>query len=547
MALTQNQKDAIKRAMKQNIAKRAAMQRTKISDSEARKASSTMNKRPDKAPAFVNKDRRLLTKSELEALARSSKANADKEKKMQKQRKFAKGEGKLPLKERVGTKAEYKQLGKDIQTRKQIIAYAKAARAAQKERAANPRPTLTKATPAKAETPMAKKKTTPAAKAQTSGTVKVTDRRSPKEKQLSKKAALREVKKSTPKGATSITDSPKSSKAKSKPAPKTVASKFQTLEQARANAPKPKGAEPKKLQTLAEARANAPKPKTLEAKKMQTLAEARANAPKPKLGPAAPAKVEAKAAETAKPKGKIGSKVASTKAKAASTKTAKAVKVAANTPTGKQVKGVAKKIGSNKLVKGAGKLVKVGAAIQLGREIAQVGSGQAEKDFRRIQALENRIAAAKGQKPKYTKVGSNRNLLENAKVGFSNIANVATLGSVGQSRKGRLAEVRALALKAEAKKGLKKSSNNKPKSKSNATITTPGGQIVGGKKSTTTTMGNKYTVKKGDTLSGIASRSGVSLKELRAANPKFETQAKYKKGNMIFSGTTVAIPKKKVK
>jgi LysM repeat protein len=61
------------------------------------------------------------------------------------------------------------------------------------------------------------------------------------------------------------------------------------------------------------------------------------------------------------------------------------------------------------------------------------------------------------------------------------------------------------------------------------------------------TPGSKYTVKKGDTLSAIASRSGVSLKDIRDANPKFAAQAKYKNGNMIFSGTTVAIPKKKAK
>jgi nucleoid-associated protein YgaU len=55
-----------------------------------------------------------------------------------------------------------------------------------------------------------------------------------------------------------------------------------------------------------------------------------------------------------------------------------------------------------------------------------------------------------------------------------------------------------------------------------------------------------YTVKKGDTLSGIAKTSGAKLSEILAANPKIaDKKSKYKGGNMIWSGTKVKLPTKK--
>jgi LysM repeat protein len=55
-----------------------------------------------------------------------------------------------------------------------------------------------------------------------------------------------------------------------------------------------------------------------------------------------------------------------------------------------------------------------------------------------------------------------------------------------------------------------------------------------------------YTVKKGDTLSGIAKTSGVKLSEILAANPKIaDKKSKYKGGSMIWSGTKVKLPTKK--
>ena len=145
MALTDKQRAAIKSQLKKNIAKRVATQRTKISPSEARTVSNKMNKRPGatKQP-FILKDSALLSKSERNTLGATSKANAAKEKMIQKNRSFAKGTGKLAVKDRVGTKAEYKQLGKDIQTRKDLIDRGQTARSAQSARA--PIPALTKET-----------------------------------------------------------------------------------------------------------------------------------------------------------------------------------------------------------------------------------------------------------------------------------------------------------------------------------------------------------------------------------------------------------------
>jgi hypothetical protein len=56
--------------------------------------------------------------------------------------------------------------------------------------------------------------------------------------------------------------------------------------------------------------------------------------------------------------------------------------------------------------------------------------------------------------------------------------------------------------------------------------------------------GITVTVEKGDTLSSIAKENKTTVSAILAANPKFTEQAKYKNGNMIWSGTTVKIPQK---
>lgn len=45
-----------------------------------------------------------------------------------------------------------------------------------------------------------------------------------------------------------------------------------------------------------------------------------------------------------------------------------------------------------------------------------------------------------------------------------------------------------------------------------------------------------YTVRHGDTLSGIAAKNGISLAALRAANPQIRNP------NLIFPGQTIALP-----
>jgi hypothetical protein len=92
--------------------------------------------------------------------------------------------------------------------------------------------------------------------------------------------------------------------------------------------------------------------------------------------------------------------------------------------------------------------------------------------------------------------------------------------------------------------GAKKRGETKPvsevigtKSRSNQPRITGQGRFIGA-------GGSTYTVKKGDTLSGIAKANNTTLAAIREANPKFTKNKKYKQGSMIYSGTKVRIPKK---
>jgi len=504
MALTKGQKEAIQRQAKRNIAKRAATQRTKISASEARTVSNKMNKRPGatKQP-FIRQDVALLSKSEKNTLGATSKANAAKEKFIQKNRSFAKGEGKLPVKQRVGTKSEYKQLGREIETRKQLIARGKVARASQAARAANPAPakatTLTKAV-----TPVAAKKTT------------------------SKPKVTKTQIKSVEKQLKSLPRAPKMTKPEIK--------KFEGLIDnlaAKSKTSKPSTAAVKK-RTVPNTN------KTLtKSPKLQTLEQAKASAPKPMVGPRRPTAEEfkttmSKAPSNAplKPAGKISSAAGAAKRAVGSTKAAQTIKAASQTSV---AKNVAAKASASKAVKVAkvggklaGKALKIGQVIGAGREAAQVVSGQAEKDFRRIQALENRIAVAKGQKPKYTTTGSNKNLLSSVKTDLGNAANILTAGMIGKTRKDRLQELKTTLAK------TKKVTPNKPVV-GNKPAAGPSKPPTGSKPAAIS--GNKYRVNAGDTLSGIAARAGVSLKDLRSANPQITDPRK------IYRNTGVVIPK----
>jgi LysM repeat protein len=228
-----------------------------------------------------------------------------------------------------------------------------------------------------------------------------------------------------------------------------------------------------------------------------------------------------------KPQGKIASAAGAAKKAVGSTKVASNVKAAANTSLGKKV---IKKVTPGPKTKLGGKILARGAQVaQAGAELKQIVSGQAEKDFRRIQALENRIAVAKGQKPKYTTTGTNKNLLSSVKTDLGVAAKIVSGGLVGKTRKDRLAELKTMATKAGARKpGPKGGSVPKP------VAGTP--KPAAGNKPAAIT-GNKYRVNAGDTLSGIASRAGVSLKDLRSANPQITDPRK------IYRNTGVVIPK----
>lgn len=55
-------------------------------------------------------------------------------------------------------------------------------------------------------------------------------------------------------------------------------------------------------------------------------------------------------------------------------------------------------------------------------------------------------------------------------------------------------------------------------------------------------MATTYTVSSGDTLSAIARKYNTTVSALLEANPRLTTEAKYKNGSVIFSGTKIRIP-----
>lgn len=55
-------------------------------------------------------------------------------------------------------------------------------------------------------------------------------------------------------------------------------------------------------------------------------------------------------------------------------------------------------------------------------------------------------------------------------------------------------------------------------------------------------MATTYTVSSGDTLSAIARKYNTTVAALLEANPRLTTEAKYKNGSVIFSGTKLRIP-----
>ena len=202
-----------------------------------------------------------------------------------------------------------------------------------------------------------------------------------------------------------------------------------------------------------------------------------------------------------------------------------------------------------------GKKFAIGAAATAaGAELVSLAKGSIYRDVKEIDRLETKLAKLQGKKSPTATAGGRLNQLRKQTGGnLSNLANLTTFGAVGQTRRERMDELNRLINKEKKAKGSTKvstktgplgnyaMSTGRVQSNAGGSATTPGA----GGSTTKVTPGSVYVVKKGDTLSGIAKASGVSLAEIRAANKKFAKNPKYKQGSMIWSGTTVKIPKKK--
>ena len=195
-------------------------------------------------------------------------------------------------------------------------------------------------------------------------------------------------------------------------------------------------------------------------------------------------------------------------------------------------------------IKAAGKGGVYGA---VAGELVSLAKGSTKKDFDEINRLENKLAQITGKGKSKATAGR-----QGAQQQLSQLASLASLGVVGKTRRQRMDELNALIAKAEKKNKPKElrygkdgsslvpgTAAYKAGSKTRPTVASTGG-------GSTTKVSDKYTVKKGDTLSGIAKTAGLSLSELRAANPDIMKKKKYKQGSMIWSGTKVNIPKKQV-
>lgn len=264
-----------------------------------------------------------------------------------------------------------------------------------------------------------------------------------------------------------------------------------------------------------------------------------AEAPAPKRVTLADLKKnEAKGLEEAKARVAAKNKALadSAKGKTQTPQAQKAKAKAAAKPEGKVAKPKFRKI------KGT---AKGGAYAALAGEVVSLAKGSTKKDFDEINRLENKLAQITGKGKSRVTAGR-----QGAQQQVSQLASLATMGIVGKTRRQRMDELNALIAKAEKKNAPKQlrygkdgsslvpgTAAYKAGSTTRPTVTSTGG-------GSTTKVSDKYTVKKGDTLSGIAKTAGVSLAEIRAANPDIMKKKKYKQGSMIWSGTKVNIPKK---
>jgi LysM repeat protein len=349
---------------------------------------------------------------------------------------------------------------------------------------------------------------------------KVNDRRTPAEKKASLKAASKEVKKNTKKfvqkGSSKVMDTPvgtnKPSAAKSmtraekSAANKAAWAKMTPAERKNWSASKPGSALPK--MSMAEMKAQNKKAldglkKDIEATKKSTT--------KPKIKTGVAAKGEL---STSKEVDAYKKAVASGKSKGEAVRIAKGG--ASNLPAvvAKKGAGTVAKKGLLRTAAGlAGKAVtgRVGLALTAGSLLAGPLLDQMNKGSKSGKASGSTTTGRGGgatgfvtDKPKAKKVLPSSHILKKKSYVETTASGKRYLSSAHMSSAG---------------------SKNKT--------------IVGA-------GGSTYTVKKGDTLSGIAKNSGVKLSEILAANPTIaDKKSKYKGGSMIWSGTKVKLPTKK--
>jgi hypothetical protein len=359
----------------------------------------------------------------------------------------------------------------------------------------------------------------------TSGDAKVTDKRTPAEKIKSKKAASKEVKKNTKKfvqkGSPKVMDTPvKSTKPSVKgfSAGKTLTPKGQAIYDDLVK----QGVKPKSAMNKAVFRQEkATKPS------VNKPTVTKATTPKPTTTkPTTPKVTTPKVDKLAT----LEKKVAAAKS---TTKKATTVKAAKDTSTGAKVgkafldaaKATAAIAGPGKFLKpvkfvqaaiAGNKAVKVTKAVKAADSGKKISAANAARKAANVAKAEK--AAKAGVKGKVKKVGL-------AAAGFYAIDKIPTGGGSKPAATKTLPQRPAGQYPKGGGKGLKLGPN---------VNVNAGGSTT------------SYTVKKGDTLSGIAKSSGVKLSEVLAANPKIaDKKSKYKGGSMIWSGTKVKLPTKK--
>jgi len=407
--LTAAQIEEIKRQARKNIQTRAALQARKVSNVEAGAIAEKMSKGVSSRARSIDANfKGAMSPSARASDAAQQKKNAD----LEKQRRFAKGEKPLATKARVGTKTEYKALGKEIGMKAEL--HKKAAEIAKKK------PAVTASTAA-----------------------------APKKDLMPYKAT--------------------------KPVEKTTMPNKDTKTVGKQNI-SAKSSGPKKI----------------------------VETPKTRVGSGVAFQGEL---STAKEVNRYKAAVAAGKSKGEAYRIAKAGSTGAKVTTGTASAGAkASNIGAK--VADAGAKAATGAA----------SSAAKKAGFGKILG-----AVAKGARAPFTPTGIAatvgieaatrlfKNLNENAKTGKTVSNKTAGKGSTT----GFVAENKNPIQKGTFKGPLK------------PVLATPATGATGG----------KYRVSSGDTLSGIAARAGVSLAELRAANPQLD-------GKGIFRNTGVNIPKK---